>query len=191
MVEAGADCVIGHHPHVPQGIEWYLGRPIVYSLGNFVFYQHTDLYYRKVGFCISVKLAGHAVSGIALHPYFITTAGLRRLGAGEEKRFRQKMARISRPFEALGGEGKAWQAYLAYYGMPGFTAEVLGILERMKTEPQKAAAMFRNRITTLQHAELWRDFLTRVVEGGKRPYSREAWRIIREWFTKTVASDNS
>lgn len=36
-VEAGADAVIGHHPHVLQGVESYLGAPIFYSLGNFVF----------------------------------------------------------------------------------------------------------------------------------------------------------
>ena len=29
--------MIGSHPHVLQGLEYYKGRPIVYSLGNFVF----------------------------------------------------------------------------------------------------------------------------------------------------------
>lgn len=36
-VDQGADLVIGHHPHVLQGIEKYNGRNIVYSLGNFCF----------------------------------------------------------------------------------------------------------------------------------------------------------
>ncbi len=36
-IDAGADIVIGSHPHVLQGIEYYQGKPIVYSLGNFVF----------------------------------------------------------------------------------------------------------------------------------------------------------
>lgn len=38
---SGADAVIGHHPHVPQGMEVLDGKPIVYSLGNFVFQQRT------------------------------------------------------------------------------------------------------------------------------------------------------
>ena len=38
-IDAGADAVIGHHPHVAQGVEWYRGHPIFYSLGNFVFKQ--------------------------------------------------------------------------------------------------------------------------------------------------------
>ena len=36
-IDWGADLVIGHHPHVLQGIEEYNGRYIVYSLGNFCF----------------------------------------------------------------------------------------------------------------------------------------------------------
>lgn len=36
-IDAGADAVIGHHPHWVQGVEVYQGKPIVYSLGNFVF----------------------------------------------------------------------------------------------------------------------------------------------------------
>lgn len=38
-IDAGADIVICHHPHVLQGAEWYRGHLIVYSLGNFVFDQ--------------------------------------------------------------------------------------------------------------------------------------------------------
>jgi poly-gamma-glutamate capsule biosynthesis protein CapA/YwtB (metallophosphatase superfamily) len=36
-IDAGADLVLGHHPHVLQGIEVYKGKQVVYSLGNFVF----------------------------------------------------------------------------------------------------------------------------------------------------------
>ena len=38
-IDAGADLVIGHHPHVVQTVETYAGKPILYSLGNFVFDQ--------------------------------------------------------------------------------------------------------------------------------------------------------
>ncbi len=36
IINAGADAIIGHHPHWPQGIELYRGKPIIYSLGNFI-----------------------------------------------------------------------------------------------------------------------------------------------------------
>lgn len=37
MIDAGADAVVGGHPHVTQDTETYQGKPIIYSLGNFVF----------------------------------------------------------------------------------------------------------------------------------------------------------
>ena len=40
-IDAGADAVIGAHPHVLQGIEYYQGKPIFYSLGNFIFANRT------------------------------------------------------------------------------------------------------------------------------------------------------
>jgi poly-gamma-glutamate synthesis protein (capsule biosynthesis protein) len=36
-IDAGADMVVGHHPHVVQAVEHYKGKTIFYSLGNFVF----------------------------------------------------------------------------------------------------------------------------------------------------------
>ena len=40
IIEAGADLIIGHHPHVVQNIEKYQGKLIFYSLGNFIFDQY-------------------------------------------------------------------------------------------------------------------------------------------------------
>lgn len=42
LIDYGADVVIGSHPHVPQGIEMYNGKPIFYSLGNFIFDQSNE-----------------------------------------------------------------------------------------------------------------------------------------------------
>jgi poly-gamma-glutamate synthesis protein (capsule biosynthesis protein) len=43
MIDAGADAVVGGHPHVTQDVEQYRGKPIIYSLGNFVFDSFTDI----------------------------------------------------------------------------------------------------------------------------------------------------
>jgi gamma-polyglutamate biosynthesis protein CapA len=40
LIDAGADIIIGHHPHVVQGCEIYKNKPIFYSLGNFIFDQY-------------------------------------------------------------------------------------------------------------------------------------------------------
>jgi capsule synthesis protein PGA_cap len=43
VIDAGADAVIGHGPHVLRGIEFYRARPIAYSLGNFITYRGFNL----------------------------------------------------------------------------------------------------------------------------------------------------
>lgn len=40
-IDAGADVFVGHGPHVLRGIEIYKGKPIFYSLGNFIFQNET------------------------------------------------------------------------------------------------------------------------------------------------------
>ncbi len=39
LIDAGADAIVGHHPHVIQKTEEYRGKPIFFSLGNFIFDQ--------------------------------------------------------------------------------------------------------------------------------------------------------
>lgn len=55
MIDAGADAVVGGHPHVTQGTETYRGKPIIYSLGNFVF-DGFDLPAAKVGWLLKMTV---------------------------------------------------------------------------------------------------------------------------------------
>jgi len=187
LSDEGADCVVGHHPHVPQGLERRRGRLIAYSLGNFAFFQPPDLYYRRTGFCLSIEAREGRLASFGIHPFRITEAGLRRLGRAEESRFRCALRQASRPLGSARGVAAAWQAYLAYYGPEGFKNEVLGILEKMDLEPRKGAAMFRNRITTLQHRELWRDALTRFMSDKCVPARPDWTRLIKAWLTKPLS----
>ncbi len=187
VASAGAHAVIGHHPHVPQGIEWYDGVPIVYSLGNFVFYQQTNLAARKTGFAARLSFERSRLASLQLHPYFIEDGGLRPLTPREAAAFRGDMTRLSSPLASDDSVEQAWLAYLQYYGTSGFDAEVRGRLARMAREPRKAAAMFRNRITTMQHRELWCDFLAFVIKGAGPRSTRarsEARKMVERYFTR-------
>lgn len=55
MIDAGADVVIGGHPHVTQEIEFYQGKPIVYSVGNFVM-KDTDNANQRVGWVLRMQI---------------------------------------------------------------------------------------------------------------------------------------
>ncbi len=43
VIDAGADAIVGHGPHVLRGVEFYRGKPIAYSLGNFLTYRGFNL----------------------------------------------------------------------------------------------------------------------------------------------------
>jgi len=55
MIDAGADAVIGGHPHVTQEIEPYHGKPIIYSVGNFVM-KETDNARQRQGWVLRLQL---------------------------------------------------------------------------------------------------------------------------------------
>ena len=68
FVNAGADLVIGHHPHVPQGWEEYAGKMIFYSVGDFVFdtsgKQRQRV--RDWGYCVRVNLNREGDAGVEI-----------------------------------------------------------------------------------------------------------------------------
>jgi hypothetical protein len=56
LIQLGADAVIGHHPHVPQGWEEFKNCPIFYSLGNFYFESDSKHPYWNKGYLASLSL---------------------------------------------------------------------------------------------------------------------------------------
>jgi len=54
LIDAGADGVIGHHPHTVQTVESYKDKPIYYSIGNFIFDQNKPINAR--GLLVRVKI---------------------------------------------------------------------------------------------------------------------------------------
>jgi poly-gamma-glutamate synthesis protein (capsule biosynthesis protein) len=69
-IDAGADIVIGHHPHVIQGVENYKGKMILYSLGNFVFDQMWSLETQQ-GLAVQLNLEDNLLFSIKLVPVHI------------------------------------------------------------------------------------------------------------------------
>ena len=164
IAEAGPDAIIAHHPHVPQGIEFYHGVPIFYSLGNFLFYQNTRLVHRKHGFLLELSVNRDGLQGFRLHPYGIDDLGVHLLKGTELDGFRRLIRELSRPF---GGD-----PYEGYYGTlkerwhSGYAAEEFRkSVGKFDTDPLNAAALFRNRMTTLQHTALWIPMFDRVARG--------------------------
>lgn len=83
-IDAGADLIIGAHPHIYQGIEMYRGKSIVYSLGNFIF--HSSVYEllspledkspMRESFVFSVEIDADMNYTTQLHGYELSDKGV-------------------------------------------------------------------------------------------------------------------
>ncbi len=64
VIDAGANLVVGHHPHVVQEVEEYKGGYILYSLGNFIFDQNFSEDTGR-GLLVEVTLLGNKITSVA------------------------------------------------------------------------------------------------------------------------------
>ena len=82
-VDAGADLVLGHHPHVLQGLELYRNKLIAYSLGDFVF----DHYSRPTGetVVLEIEMSSAGPPSFRVTPVYLSEShGIPRVVAGTE-----------------------------------------------------------------------------------------------------------
>ncbi len=120
IVDAGADLVIGHHPHVLQGIERYKGKYIVYSLGNFCFggnqnpkdkdtliFQQTFRLDENDELCMDddYKLIPCSISSVGNANNYQPTP----LGGEDAERVIEKVKRFSRNFTESALKFSLWQ----------------------------------------------------------------------------------
>ena len=79
MIDAGADAVIGGHPHQLQDTDQYKGKPIFYSLGNFVFEGFSEPIH-NVAWVVRLQLDRQGVRAWQAHKVEIDRHGLPRAG---------------------------------------------------------------------------------------------------------------
>jgi len=77
MIDAGADAVIGGHPHQVQDTDVYKGKPIFYSLGNFVFEGFSDKV-NNLGWALRMEVSKTGVTSWQLHTAHIDGQGVPR-----------------------------------------------------------------------------------------------------------------
>lgn len=101
-IDAGADVVWGHHPHVLQGAELYKGKPILYSMGNLISKKEgptglVRLYYedRKLkGFrFLPLQIAGLKVKPVVGKPAAARILGFKRLSEAIQRKYKHKQSK--------------------------------------------------------------------------------------------------
>lgn len=93
LIDEGVDVVIGHHPHVIQGIEVYKGKPIFYSLGNFIF----DQYFSKetqTGLLVEINIVNNKLQS-NLYPIISKVSRVSLLDTKEKERVLNDLVKYS------------------------------------------------------------------------------------------------
>lgn len=93
MIDAGADAIVGSHPHVLQGFQYYKGRPIAYSLGNFLFPDYVKGNSAETGL-LKINIINGKI-GMQFKPYYIKNDMVIKLDSEEEKRILAKLEDLS------------------------------------------------------------------------------------------------
>lgn len=190
VAEAGADVIVAHHPHVPQGLEIHGGVPIAYSTGNFVFYDRGAAFFRKAGYMVELELTGKRLTGLCLLPYRLAPQGLELVRGELLTWMLGRLRRVSEPLADPSAVREVWNAFIdqTCMGDPPLVPRILRrILESFDEDSALGAARLRNLFVTRAHVELWTDYTNRVVRGEMGTAAPWAADLVREWTTMPVA----
>jgi len=114
LIDAGCDLILGHHPHRLHGVEFYRGKPIFYSIGNFVFeplppsgntphlsfrgrMTAADVYgvMRREGVLVDARVRGGELERLSLLPLLLDQGGYPMLCGDAADQFVSLLASLS------------------------------------------------------------------------------------------------
>lgn len=98
LVDAGADLILGHHPHVLQSVEHYKGAWIVYSLGNFLF-DNSGAWQRRSAL-LSCDLKRGGIGRPRLLPVELRRHQPRLVKGARARRIQRRVHDLSRAYNA-------------------------------------------------------------------------------------------
>ena len=83
LVDAGADVIVGNHPHVMEGIEFYKGALIAYAHGNCVFWQKYDHTHESI--LVDFDMTEHGIENVVVTPLYLDdTYGIPDFASGAQ-----------------------------------------------------------------------------------------------------------
>ncbi|MEP7048811.1 MAG: CapA family protein [Pseudomonadota bacterium] len=135
----GADAVIGHHPHVMQGVAWQDNKPIFYSLGNLVFDGRTDYPWTRAAFISKLRFRRGRAAEVTVCPLLIDGYEPRSL-TDKDQAPRQEFERHLRELsDTVGGTSiGAVDAFGCYALTPPDGARATRLRDRLPVGPVSA-----------------------------------------------------
>lgn len=172
FIDIGADAVIGHHTHCFCGSEFYRGKPIVYSLGNFVFDKNPKLTIKDwFSGCAAKLVFSDKNIDIELIPFhqFDEVTGVRLYDSSEQEEFKllceQKTTIIENDIALnscfqifLNNIGQKYYSYLE----PTMNKYILAAIKR-NILPTKLKGDYKLLLLNLIRCESHREIVTKIL----------------------------
>jgi poly-gamma-glutamate synthesis protein (capsule biosynthesis protein) len=160
IVDAGADLILGHHPHVIQGVERFGRGWVTYSMGNFIFdtsagrvKRDCDPWDVRAGYAVDACLTADGVESLRAVPTFIGESGVGTLAAGDEKERIENFIETVSENIAEGSEG-VWE-----HAGSRVVGHRMKVLRRSLKDGEFATVFKELRHIRLKHAKLLFGFL--------------------------------
>jgi poly-gamma-glutamate synthesis protein (capsule biosynthesis protein) len=101
MIDAGASAILGHHSHIPRGVEYYKGRPILYSLAHLIFSGAHPSWVDN--FVARLIIEKHAISRVEIIPVSGKMKDLGQPHVLQHARATQMLSHLQSISRGLGG----------------------------------------------------------------------------------------
>lgn len=169
FIDAGASAVICHHPHVPQGIEIYENKPIVYSLGNLLFDWTTAEPETDSSFFVELSLDEKNIVELQVHPFAkISEDGCIGLLKGTDyDQYIDLLNKISEPFTNSQKYEKLWKEQCRIL----YTKKYLYKLKRAEnldcdqdSKMRMAASTFHNFFAQQTHVDNLSEIMNMIIK---------------------------
>ncbi|TNJ59874.1 CapA family protein [Paenibacillus hemerocallicola] len=187
IAEMGPHAIIAHHPHVPQGIELHRGVPIVYSLGNFVFWQTDPAFYRHAGYVVHLDWSGSTITGLEITPYQVHKDGVRLMGANMRAKFAEDMTRVTALLADPAAIEETWNAFIDRMGVEQIARSLETGAQALRTRDLPAASRLLNLFFTPAHRELYIQAMKRVMNGTFGDSPAWAKELVDYWLDYSLA----
>ena len=169
LVDAGADAVIAHHPHVVQGVEQYKGAVIAYSLGNLVFdtpyvsaYKDTD-----TGYLVRLSVSPHTIHKAEFIPYRQDRGGVVTLLTGADREaFDRRLHALSGNITNEARFERAWEENARFRWETEYR-RILTDFSKHFTDPRNKDYAYRSRnlFTCPTHTEMLETIFLMLEQG--------------------------
>ncbi len=201
IASTGVDAVIGHHPHVPQGMTVARAArasdsvtrkavPVVFSTGNFVFPPRRPTAvmapWMSLGYLVELHLDNGRIAAVELVPYHITApTGVRGLDDEQMPHFATFIEALSEPLHQP-EQVEAWfDAAVDYFWTQEWCRRVEGLTAKLCRDDPAGLRHGRSHFRSRPHATLIDRVIHRKLTGAFATSPPELTARIEQWFGAT------